>query len=209
MHGQLVGKPPIEEGSTYSVRGDFIYYHYLHDGFNDAGWGCAYRSLQTLFSWFLCQGYTQKPVPSIVDIQSQLVQMKDKPAKFLGSTEWIGSFEVSYVLNRMLGIDSKILNVSSGAQVITKLDEFKNHFEVYGTPIMIGGGVLAYTMLGVNIHPEKPEESQFLILDPHFKGPDDPKQVTDAKKGGIWWRGQKLFDPAAFYNFCCPIPIKS
>ena len=33
------------------------------------GWGCAYRSLQTIWSWFNLQGYTDKPVPSHVDIQ--------------------------------------------------------------------------------------------------------------------------------------------
>jgi hypothetical protein len=28
------------------VQGPYYYYHYLHDDFDDAGWGCAYRSLQ-------------------------------------------------------------------------------------------------------------------------------------------------------------------
>jgi hypothetical protein len=56
----------------------------------------------------------------------------------IGSQEWIGSFEVSYVLNKLLGIDSAIINIQNGDQVLSKLDEFKNHFEVYGTPIMIG-----------------------------------------------------------------------
>jgi hypothetical protein len=34
------------------------------DRFNDSGWGCAYRSLQTIVSWFRQQRYTDKPVPS-------------------------------------------------------------------------------------------------------------------------------------------------
>lgn len=55
-----------------------------------------------------------------------------------GSTDWIGSFEVSYVLNKLVGIDSVIINIASGDQVLGKLDDFKNHFDVYGTPIMIG-----------------------------------------------------------------------
>ena len=45
---------------------------------------------------------------------------------------------MSYVLNKLVGIDSVIINISSGDQVTGKLDELKNHFEVYGTPIMIG-----------------------------------------------------------------------
>ena len=119
---------------------------------------------------------------------------------------------MSYVLNKLVGVDSVILNIGSGDQVASKLEEFKNHFETYGTPIMIGsrcsagGGVLAYTMLGVQLNKQSPEESQFLILDPHYKSTDDLKSVTDGKKGGVWWKGKKLFESKAFYNFCCPRP---
>ena len=33
-------------------------------GLSLQSWGCAYRSLQTLWSWYLHQGYTTKPVPN-------------------------------------------------------------------------------------------------------------------------------------------------
>ena len=66
--------------------------------------------------------------------------------------------------------------------------------------------MLAYTLLAVQANNEKPEESQYLILDPHYKGSDDLKSITDPKKGGVWWKGKKLFEPKAFYNFCCPRP---
>jgi hypothetical protein len=42
------------------------------------------------------------------------------------------------VLNKLVGIDSVIINIASGDQVLGKLDDIKNHFDVYGTPIMIG-----------------------------------------------------------------------
>ena len=42
---------------------------------DDAGWGCAYRSLQTIHSWFRCQHYTRTPVPSLKDIQQTLVDI--------------------------------------------------------------------------------------------------------------------------------------
>lgn len=38
---------------------------WLQDKLNDNGWGCAYRSLQTVFSWFVCQHYTDKPIPTL------------------------------------------------------------------------------------------------------------------------------------------------
>jgi hypothetical protein len=34
------------------VSGLYAYYHYMQDLINDQGWGCAYRSLQTIVSWF-------------------------------------------------------------------------------------------------------------------------------------------------------------
>ena len=42
---------------------------FLQDKIDDSGWGCAYRSLQTLASWFLLQGYTMATPPSHVLIQ--------------------------------------------------------------------------------------------------------------------------------------------
>ncbi len=36
-----------------TVRGDYDYWHYGCDGFDDRGWGCGYRTLQTIASWVL------------------------------------------------------------------------------------------------------------------------------------------------------------
>ena len=37
---------------VHLVDGTYSYHHYMQDKFDDDGWGCAYRSLQTLISWF-------------------------------------------------------------------------------------------------------------------------------------------------------------
>ena len=74
--------------------------------------------------------------------------MGDKEKKFIGSREWIGAFEVSYVIQKQLGYACNIQHISSGAQVSSLLPIFEQHFKQVGTPIMIGGGVLAYTLLG-------------------------------------------------------------
>lgn len=42
----------VQGGEVSLVQGIYGYHHYLQDGFDDSGWGCAYRSLQTIFSWF-------------------------------------------------------------------------------------------------------------------------------------------------------------
>ena len=55
----------------------------MQDRFDDAGWGCAYRSLQTLCSWFRAQHYTSAPVPSHAQIQQTLIDIgapKSAPA---------------------------------------------------------------------------------------------------------------------------------
>lgn len=47
--------------------------------------------------------------------------------------------------------------------------ELETQLRVQGTPVMIGGGVLAYTLLGVQFD-ESTGDCAFLILDPHYTG---------------------------------------
>jgi len=86
-----------------------------------------------------------------------------------------------------------------------------DHFDRHGTPIMIGGGVLAYTLLGMKWN-ELTGECAYLILDPHYKGADEIGKV----QGGGWvaWKGAgdaataggDLFVSGAHYNLMCPWP---
>lgn len=105
---------------------------------DDDGWGCAYRSLQTLASWYNLQGYTEKPVPTFKNIQECLVDIGDKPSSFIDSRQWIGSTEVNFVLNSLLDVTSKILYCSSGDEVAANGPELLNHFKANGSPVMIG-----------------------------------------------------------------------
>uniref|UniRef100_A0A8C5Y6U0 Ufm1-specific protease 2 n=1 Tax=Microcebus murinus TaxID=30608 RepID=A0A8C5Y6U0_MICMU len=101
--------PNIETGMIYVVQGTYGYHHYMQDRIDDNGWGCAYRSLQTICSWFKHQGYTERSIPTHREIQQALVDAGDKPATFVGSRQWIGSIEVQLVLNQLIGVTSKIL----------------------------------------------------------------------------------------------------
>lgn len=50
---EAVTMPPTNNDIIVAlVRGRYTYHHYMQDNFNDDGWGCAYRSMQTIFSWF-------------------------------------------------------------------------------------------------------------------------------------------------------------
>ncbi|KAG6594061.1 Ufm1-specific protease [Phytophthora cinnamomi] len=192
------------------VDGFYGYYHYMQQGKNDKGWGCAYRSLQTLASWLFVQHFTKQRYLSHDEIQNALVKMGDKPERFRGSTEWIGSLEVGYVLDELFGVTFRSLSVSSGAQLPDVARELIYHFETQGTPVMMGGGQLAFTLLGVDYDPDS-GVCAFLTLDPHYTGDEDLttiQQQTVALEGykavPCSWRKTTTFVKNSFYNLCLP-----
>ncbi len=109
--------------------------------------------------------------------------------------------EVMTALSELLGVESRILSVGEGARVGEQLPLLKDHFRRQGTPVMIGGGVLAYTLVGVEEGEDG--EPRFLIVDPHYEGGDrNVKEVCG--KGWVAWQKKGLFKKGVFYNFCLP-----
>ena len=54
----------------YYTKGVYEYYHYGDQYQNDHGWGCAYRSLQTLLSWLNLQNHCKlSKMLTITEIQ--------------------------------------------------------------------------------------------------------------------------------------------
>uniref|UniRef100_A0A0E0MLF0 Probable Ufm1-specific protease n=1 Tax=Oryza punctata TaxID=4537 RepID=A0A0E0MLF0_ORYPU len=197
----------VSGGIMSLIDGSYKYYHYLHDGIDDNGWGCAYRSLQTIISWYRLQQYSSINVPSHREIQQVLVEIGDKDPSFIGSREWIGAIELSFVLDKLLGVSCKVINVRSGDELPEKCRELAIHFETQGTPVMIGGGVLAYTLLGVDYN-EASGDCAFLILDPHYTGADDLKKIVNGGwcgwKKSIDSKGRSFFLKDKFYNLLLP-----
>ncbi|KAF0978101.1 hypothetical protein FDP41_002616 [Naegleria fowleri] len=193
--------------NLHLVRGDYLYSHYCQDKFNDEGWGCAYRSLQTLISHAQYHaGAVVVNLPTHQEIQKCLVDCGDKQASFLGSRQWIGAFENTIVLEKWCGVQSKVLYVNRGDEMNSHARTIANHFDVNGSPIMIGGGVLAYTMLGIEFD-ELTGECSYLILDPHFTGSiNDPEYLEDIISGGWcgWKTREQVFKDSVFYNLCMP-----
>lgn len=70
-----------------------------------------------------------------------------------------------------------------------------------------GGGVLAYTLLGVDYN-EASGDCAFLILDPHYTGTDDLKKIVNG--GWCGWKksvdnkGRSFFLKDKFYNLLLP-----
>ncbi|TYZ53611.1 hypothetical protein PybrP1_006939 [[Pythium] brassicae (nom. inval.)] len=199
----------VANGEQFLVDGFYGYYHYLQQGVNDKGWGCAYRSLQTLASWLALNHYTRHASLTHDEIQRTLVRIGDKPPSFVGSREWIGSVEVGYVLDELFGVAFRSLSVPSGPQLVEKAQELKHHFETQGTPVMMGGGSLAFTLLGIDYN-TLTGECAFLILDPHYTGGEDLDVIqtkTMALEGykavACGWRRASTF-AKSFYNLCLP-----
>lgn len=64
--------------------------------------------MQTICSWIIENGNLGQSVPSIRRIQEVLVTLNDKEQPFIGSREWIGSFEVSLFFELILVFSSII-----------------------------------------------------------------------------------------------------
>ena len=131
-----------------------------------------------------------------------LVKLGDKDKSLIGSSGWIGAVEVNLVLNELLGIESQIIFVPSGKDISSKGRDLLFHFQNQGTPIMIGGGVFAYTILGIDYDVVK-GDCMLLILDPHYSGEDDVKHIIS--KGWCDWKSLDLFKKDSFYNMCLPL----
>uniref|UniRef100_A0A7E4VXU1 Ufm1-specific protease 2 n=1 Tax=Panagrellus redivivus TaxID=6233 RepID=A0A7E4VXU1_PANRE len=200
--GNLLLNPHIE--LTYKpkdlfsvIKSNYIYYHYDCDGFDDSGWGCAYRSLQTIWSWLNYKGRVNRLPPSHKEVQECLVSIGDKPSKFIGSRGWIGSFEIGFVMQNLANLEFQTLSSSSGKELDEHGRRLVHHFENDGAPVMIGGGQLAHTIIGVDYN-RRTGECFYLILDPHYVGKDTTAAVFKGK--GVSWQPNKFFNGKGHYN---------
>jgi hypothetical protein len=184
------------------------YWHYKCDGFDDSGWGCAYRSLQTVLSWFRLQGARVDEIPSVTTIQKILavVDSSAKKPSFVGSKDWIGSFEVMMVLQHFMPqLECTILRLESGSDLQSpeNIRKLLNHFQRGGPPIMIGGASYAHTIVGIDADVSTCQ-CQLLIFDPHYPSTTTEVQ-TVFKKGWIEWKDpSKFFQQEKWYNLCIP-----
>ncbi|XP_026763477.2 uncharacterized protein LOC113521977 [Galleria mellonella] len=187
--------------NTYLVTGTYEYYHYMCDGFDDRGWGCGYRTLQTICSW-MNYNYQNKEVPSLREIQDILVQLEDKPKSFLGSRQWIGSFEVCLVIDKLYDVPCKIVHVNKGDELQKIVEVLVTHFKTFGSPVMMGGDVDCSSkgIMGIRLGER---DASLLIVDPHYVGREQTKEFL-FNKGWVKWQPLQDFLSSSFYNLCLP-----
>jgi len=183
------------------VRGEYDYYHYLCDGTDDRGWGCGYRTLQTMLSWLnMKQG--KGNVPSIRAIQECLVNVGDKPANFVGSRDWIGSVEVSITIDSLCDVPCRILHVRSG-ELSSVFVQISQHFTNTGCPIMMGGDRDASSK-GVFGACSLDDQGYLLIVDPHHVSSTGCSASQLVSEGWVKWVSIEQFNQDSFYNLCLP-----
>lgn len=201
----------ISGHSQAFVCGAYCYYHYKCDEVNDCGWGCGYRTLQTLCSWIEAQNSVSPELdnvasvgaPSILSIQKALVVMEDKPELFIGSKQWLGSVEISYCLDYFYNVSSKIIHISNGAEIHKYIDALIEHFRHFGSPVMMGGSTDASSKGIFGVRRDKDNDFSLLVVDPHFAG---VAENTEKLINSCWvsWKNQSDFIESSFYNLCLP-----
>ncbi|XP_021483370.2 inactive Ufm1-specific protease 1, partial [Meriones unguiculatus] len=192
--------PPCRSPARLAVlSGQYLYYHYGCDGLDDRGWGCGYRTLQTLCSWPEAQ---PAGVPELAAVQGALEDMGDKPPGFRGSRGWIGCVEASLCLEHFGGPQGRLRHVPRGAGLRGELERLYSHFAEGGGPVMVGGDADAQSKALLGVCEGPGADAYVLILDPHCWGtPKSPSELQAA--GWVGWRKvDSAFDSSSFYNLC-------
>ncbi|KAJ7345250.1 hypothetical protein JRQ81_001200 [Phrynocephalus forsythii] len=206
VHLSLPFPAPMQRAALLS--GPYHYYHYGCDSMDDRGWGCGYRTLQTLCSWLVQNKSTgeaaSRPVPSLKEIQTSLVEMGDKPSSFAGSRDWIGTVEAALCLDHFYSVPSKLVHIPRGQDLEKELETLYAHFQRGGAPVMMGGDRdnSSKGLLGVC---SGPQGHHLLVLDPHYYGQAGSSRKDELQsQGWVRWRGLGVFEEASFYNLCLP-----
>uniref|UniRef100_A0A8D3EGB1 UFM1-specific peptidase 1 n=2 Tax=Scophthalmus maximus TaxID=52904 RepID=A0A8D3EGB1_SCOMX len=195
------------------VKGDYLYYHYGCDGQDDRGWGCGYRTVETMASWlclnlFAAKQPSRPPPPSIPEIQQALVSMGDKPDSFVGSREWIGTFEASLVLDHFYDVPCKLVHIRGGEAQLehVAVEELHQHFEKHGSPVMMGGD-RDNSSKGIVGVCTGDKGSYLLVVDPHYYGCQLEMSELQ-RRGWVAWKRVSSLDQSSFYNLCMPQTAK-
>jgi hypothetical protein len=183
----FAGLPPA---SASLLIGEFRYYHYGCDAFDDRGWGCGFRTVQCILSWLHAE-----PPPSIPALQTIIGHDS-------GGRSWIGVQEAVVLLDELHGALVRVLHLKSGGEAVAHLPTISAHFASGGGPIMVGGGADVYSKTVVGVRDEPPA---FLVLDPHYYG--SASADVDALRAAGWaaWMPLRtLLSEGSFYNIALP-----
>ncbi|VDK23487.1 unnamed protein product [Taenia asiatica] len=108
----------------------------------------------------------------------------------------------------MYGVQCRLLPVARGRDfAAVAASVLAEHFSSGGGPVMVGGGDLAHTIVGVQVATVGTDRTRFLVLDPHYTG--EPAHVaTIIGKGWVGWKEESFWRSEVPYNLCLlPPPV--
>jgi Ufm1-specific protease 2 len=179
---------------------EYKLYHYCLDNFDDTGFGCSYRNIQTILSAY--KKYYDESI-KVPDIRHILEYFNKKYKQIKNKRElWIEPYHVSQYINKEYDIKSKITlyiiknnNVSNilktSIDVYLKdktyhkfedLEQlFRNHFCKSKLPIIIDNGIYSYCIGNIN-------KNEVTIIDPHTCKDEDVIKIKDFSfiKNSFW-----------------------
>lgn len=111
---------------------------------------------------------------------------------------------MSFCISELYDVQCRLLPIARGRDfTATAAAVLVEHFSAGGGPVMVGGGELAHTIIGVSIGDSG--KARYLILDPHYTGtPCDT--ATILSKGWVGWKEEGFWKPDVPYNLCMLSP---
>jgi len=159
---------------------DYKFYHYTLEDFDDTGFGCSYRNIQTILSAFK-KYYQDIEIPNI----RKILEYFNKDYTNISNKKdlWIEPYHISQYLKNKFNINfnntlyiindndiNKILKTDIDVYLLNKsynksefnelLTLFKNHFIKSKLPIVIDNGIYSYCI-------GKIDDTMVTIIDPH------------------------------------------
>lgn len=164
-------------------------FHYKIDNFDDCGFGCSYRNLQTILSAYLLNNKNKFEIPTIQSIlyyffpdyknmsKKNLWIEPVQVSKYLKEIYDLNTLNILYIINdtdieNMLHTDIEYYIESN---TIYNSDEFNDllnilllHFKNSNLPVIIDDGIYSYCLLNIDINNNK-----ITISDPHTMNSDN------------------------------------
>ena len=155
---------------------EYKLFHYKIDNFDDCGFGCSYRNLQTILSAYLSNNKNKFEIPSI---QSILYYFFPDYKNMRKKNLWIEPVQVSEYLKEIYDLNTLnilyIINESDinnmlhtdieyyiESNTIYNSDEFNDllnilliHFKNSNLPVIIDDGIYSYCLLNIDINNNK------------------------------------------------------
>ena len=154
------------ESEKYSHATSVTFFYYNCDGFNDFGWGCAWRCIQTCAS-ALNLFPTFNELYQTYRLDKRAVKEWAEPGYGMRYFDNIGAPSSQLVLyKRDKGTNKTPTKYCDKVSSFSNLrDMMLQHFETHGTPIMADDEMYAFTIVGIRV--TSASETILFIADPH------------------------------------------